>query len=287
MVKALVGYSGFVGSNICNLTEFSNLYNSKNVAEAYDTCPDLLVYSGVPAAMFIANASPQKDFEIILEAIDNIKKIKAKRVVLISTVAVYDRTSGVDETHIINEENILPYGKNRLYLENWVLENCEQSLIVRLPAIYGENLKKNFIYDYINIIPKMLNQSKYSELGGFESESVVFKNYELKEDDFYHCKNVDDKELFDYFCNNSFNATHFTDSRSVYQFYNLNKLWKDISIALEHNIRLLNIATEPVSVAELYYYICKKEFENHLSKEPFNYNIKSVNAELFGGKEKN
>jgi hypothetical protein len=49
-------------------------------------------------------------------------------------------------------------------LKKWVEENYNEHLIVRLPAIYGENLKKNFIYDYINYIPAMLTEEKYSEL---------------------------------------------------------------------------------------------------------------------------
>ncbi len=283
MKTALVGYSGFVGTNLAKNMEFTNLYNSKNIEDAFNTKPDLLVYSGVPATMFIANANPQKDFEIILEAIENIKKIDAKRVVLISTVAVYDTTIKVDEKHSINEKDILPYGKNRLYLEKWVLKNCDNSLVVRLPAIYGDNLKKNFIYDYINIIPKMLNQNKYDELSRLDA--IIENSYELQVDNFYHCKDANNMRLYNFFLGNSFNATHFTDSRSNYQFYNLNNLCKDVNTALKENIRLLNITTEPVSVAEVYKYLCGKEFTNYLSKDPFDYNVKSIYAELFGGND--
>ena len=35
---------------------------------------------------------------------------------------------------------------------------------MRLPAIYGIHMKKNFIYDYIHVTPAMLNQAKYEEL---------------------------------------------------------------------------------------------------------------------------
>ena len=44
MRSAIVGYTGFVGSNICDTTEFDAYYNSKNIEEAFGTCPDLLVY---------------------------------------------------------------------------------------------------------------------------------------------------------------------------------------------------------------------------------------------------
>ena len=45
---ALVGYTGFVGSNICAVAgkEIEAVYNSKNIEEAFGTCPDLLIYAG-------------------------------------------------------------------------------------------------------------------------------------------------------------------------------------------------------------------------------------------------
>ena len=42
--------------------------------------------------------------------------------------------------------------------------NYPDSLIVRLPGIYGINLKKNFLFDMIHIIPTMLKEDKYEEL---------------------------------------------------------------------------------------------------------------------------
>lgn len=279
MKTAIVGYTGFVGSNLSNSFDFDAKYNSKNIEDAYGTKPDLLVYSAVPAAMFVANSNPEKDLKKIEAAIENIKKIEAKRVVLISTIAVYDRTDGVDELHTINEENILPYGKNRLYLEKWVIDNCENSVVVRLPAIYGLNLKKNFIYDYINIIPKMLNKNKYEEL--LPLRDCIKENYELFPDNFYHCINDDSNELYMFFKNNSFNAIMFTDSRSVYQFYNLNRLWNDIDIALNNGVRLLNITTEPVSVSEVYEFLCGEKFKNEFNKQPFDYDVRSIHAILY------
>lgn len=283
MKSALVGYSGFVGSNLNASYKFTDLYNSKNVQKAYGTEPDLLVYAGIPAAMFKANTNPDGDFTDILQAIKNIKAINPKQIVLISTVAVYDRTFNVDENHVIDDTSLLPYGKNRLFLEKWVLENIKNKLIVRLPALYGINLKKNFIYDLINVIPAMLNEKKYQEL--CRDTGFIKQAYNLKSDHFYHLEvtEVEKKKIYEYFSSADFNALRFTDSRSIYQFYNLRRLWGDIQLALDNRIKLLNIATEPVSVAEVYKYLTGNDFKNELSTPPFNYNIKSVYSNLFGG----
>ena len=62
-MNALVGYTGFVGSNIYASGEFDSVYNSKNIESAVGTGPDLLVYAGVRAEKFLANNAPEKDLE--------------------------------------------------------------------------------------------------------------------------------------------------------------------------------------------------------------------------------
>ena len=74
-MKILVGHTGFVGSNLAESHAFDLCFNSKNISEAFGSNPDVLVYSGVRAEKFLANKEPEKDFEIILESIENIKKI--------------------------------------------------------------------------------------------------------------------------------------------------------------------------------------------------------------------
>lgn len=283
MKTALVGYTGFVGSNLAASYDFTNVYNSKDILNAYGTEPELLVYSGLPSAMFKANTAPEADFADILQAIENINAIRPQRIVLISSVAVYDRTFDVDETHHIDETALLPYGKNRLHLERWVADNYESSLTVRLPALYGINLKKNFIYDYIHVIPAMLNEKKYHEL--VTDCDFIKKAYTLASDKFYHFMATADikKRAYEYFSKASFNAISFTDSRSIYQFYNLERLWSDIQVALNNNIQLVNIVTEPVSAAEVYKYLAERDFTNVLEKTPYNYDIKSIHGDIYEG----
>lgn len=77
---------------------------------------------------------------------------------------------------------------------------------------------------------------------------------------------------------------NFTDSRSVYQFYDLSRLWDDIQIALKAGIRLWHPATEPVSAGELYRYLCGEEFINELNAIPARYDYKTIHDSFFGGK---
>lgn len=286
-MKTLVGYTGFVGSNLDAATNFDGRYNSKNISEAFGTAPDLLIYAGVPAAKYLANSAPEKDFEVILQAQENIKKIAPKKLILISTIDVFKNPVNVDEDSLIDTENLQPYGKNRRLLEIWVQENFSDSLIVRLPGLFGKNIKKNFIYDFIKKIPFRLTEKLFNQF--CENESALKNFYTSLDNGFYQCKNLnveEEKILRGIFDRLNFSALNFTDSRNFYQFYPLSRLWSDINIALKNNLQLLHLATEPVQTAELYHFLTGKNFVNEISETPANYDFKTKFANLFGG-EKN
>ena len=285
-MKYLVGYTGFVGSNLNDSYNFDGVFNSKNISEAYGKEPELLVYAGVPAQKFLANANPEQDKLTIDNAIDNIKKINPKKIVLISTIDIYKNPNNVDEDSEIELNGLQPYGYNRYQLEIWVKEHFNDYLIVRLPGLYGRNIKKNFIYDLINIIPSMLTPEKFNEL--FERENEIAKYYEEAENNFYKVNSLieeEKEELKKIFFKLDFSALNFTDSRGIFQFYNLKYLWQHIEIALKNNIKILNLATEPVLISEIYQNIMNKPFVNELNKPIPNYNFISKYAELFDGQE--
>lgn len=280
---ALVGYTGFVGSNIYSEGKIDAVYNSKNIESAYGTEPDLLIYSGLRAEKYLANNDPEKDMELINQAIENISKINPKKLVLISTVDVLKNPVDVDEMADIETEGLQAYGYNRYQLELWVRDHYKDALIVRLPGLFGKNIKKNFIYDYINVIPFMLKEEKYLELVNKENE--LEKYYHKQDNGFYKVDvREEDKEyLKNIFRKVGFSALNFTDSRSRFQLYNLSRLWDDINTALDNNLTMWHPATEPVTAGEIYKYLTGEEFVNELNGLPANYDYKTAYAEVFGG----
>ena len=283
-MNAIVGYTGFVGSNLYTPERFQAAYNSKNIETAYGTKPDLLVYSGVRAEKFLANSDPEKDRENIEQAKKNIENIHPKKLVLISTIDVFRTPVKVDETTPIETENLHPYGYNRYLLEQWVRNNYPYALIVRLPALFGKNLKKNFIYDYIHLIPSMLKEDKYKELA---EKNPKIKNYYKDQNNGFRkaiIPNEKEKqnEIKKIFKNLGFSALNFTDSRSTFQFYNLARLWDDIQTALNNNLTLLHLATEPIQAGDLYRFLTNKEFKNELPGKPAEYDYRTIHSSLFG-----
>lgn len=283
MTTAIVGYTGFVGSNLCASHPFDARYNSRNIAEAYGTRPDLLVYSGVRAEMFLANNFPDEDFRIVEGAVENIRRIEPRNVVLISTVGVYASTASGDEDTVIDRGALLPYGRNRLYLEDRVREAYPEALVVRLPALFGEGIKKNFIFDMIRIVPGLLKEAKYHEL---LDGTIYARDYADQGNGFYKCT-VDDgprfAELKRFFLDKGFTALNFTDSRSRYQFFDLLNLWGLITGALDAGIRLLTVTSEPVTAAEVYAHVFGEPFVNEFNPAHPVQDLRSLHAPRFGG----
>ena len=147
MKDLLVGSTGFVGGNLLRSHDFSAVCHSTDVSAYYDSRPELCVYAGVPAAMYLANTNPALDFKSVQDALENLRRICPRRLVLISSTAVYGTQNSVDEYTEMDTEGLSAYGKNRLLLEEWVRSDWPDALIVRLPALYGRGIKKNFLYE--------------------------------------------------------------------------------------------------------------------------------------------
>ena len=130
----LVGSTGFVGGNLRAKHTFAAVCHSSDIAAQYGTQPDLCVYAGVPAAMFLANADPEADMEVMRTARENLRKIAPKSLVLISSIAVFADSRGRCEDDAPGTDGLPAYGRNRLQLEQWVREDFNDALIVRLPA---------------------------------------------------------------------------------------------------------------------------------------------------------
>lgn len=279
----LVGSTGFVGGNLLASHAFAAVCHSTDIAAQFASEPDLCVYAGVPAAMFLANADPAADLAVMRGARENLRRIAPKAVVLISSIAVYADSRGKTEDDDPDGPGLAAYGRNRLQLERWVREDFPGALIVRLPALYGRGLRKNFLYDLHTITPSMLKPDKYDELAA--KSPLVRDGYTLAENGFYKQNGrVDAAALRDFFAHNGWNALAFTDSRSRYQFYPLARLWDDITRARAAGLTLLNLAPAPVSAAAVYAAVTgRDDWENTLPAPPFDYDLRSRHAELLGG----
>ncbi|HEX8125555.1 MAG TPA: hypothetical protein VF548_08240 [Allosphingosinicella sp.] len=149
--SALIGYTGFVGGTLLRSASFDHLLNSSNVGEMAGRSYDLVVCAGVSAVKWLANKDPDSDKAGIARLTGALKSVEAREFILVSTIDVYpDPSSGADEGAAIDPSANHAYGAHRYQLEEWVKSRFPLVRIVRLPALFGEGLRKNALYDLLN-----------------------------------------------------------------------------------------------------------------------------------------
>ncbi len=146
---ALIGHTGFIGSNINAVHTFDAYYNSANLHEIRGQHFDLVVSAAGRADSHRINADPDSDRREIDELLRHICTANIDKLSVMSTVCVYPGGSTPDEDAPITEEGLLPYGTNRAYLERRLSEAFD-TLVARLPQLYGRNLKKGIVHDLLN-----------------------------------------------------------------------------------------------------------------------------------------
>jgi nucleoside-diphosphate-sugar epimerase len=148
MTNALIGYTGFIGSNLCQSINFDYKINRNNISSLLSADFDEIICAGLPAEKWRANINPYEDLLNIKLLINTLNKVNAKKFILISTVDIYD-------TFNICYENtpsfaLEGYGLNRKYFEEFITNKFSNFIIIRLPGVFGNGLKKNVIYDLIH-----------------------------------------------------------------------------------------------------------------------------------------
>lgn len=150
VARALIGHTGFVGSNLGKALSFSHRYNSKNIDDMAGMRFDEIWCAGTSAVKWVANQAAEQDWEGVGRLLDVLEKVKADRFILISTVDVFRAPVGVDENTRVKTEGLEPYGLHRYRLEELVRSRFPGAFIFRLPNIYGPGFQKNALYDLMN-----------------------------------------------------------------------------------------------------------------------------------------
>ncbi len=136
MTSALIGHTGFVGSNLARQMRFDEFYNSKNIDDIRGRKFDLVVCAGAPGSKWWANEHPEEDQIALAHLIRHMQRVTVKKVFLISTIDVL----------IMMDE----YGRNRAGLEIVLTRLFDETIVCRLPALFGHGLKKNALYDLMH-----------------------------------------------------------------------------------------------------------------------------------------
>ncbi|WP_159873354.1 hypothetical protein [Novosphingobium sp. 9U] len=261
-MDGLIGHTGFVGSNLVRQHDFGARFNSANVGGMAGAAFDTLVCAAAPGSMFEANRFADRDAARIDALIGQLDAVgSATRFVLISTVAVLAGFAAEDEDTTAFE-TATPYGVNRRRLEAFVAERFPGALVVRLPALFGPGLKKNFLFDLMNPMPSMVPPAKLEQLHDVAGGSLAPLLDTLYPLDAELGMHVIDRASLDAtgrraaleeaIVDAGLGALRFTHPDSRFQFYDMRRLWRDIGLGLEHELDVLHLSPPALTAGEVH-----------------------------------
>ena len=78
---ALIGYTGFIGSNLLDFNKKLIKYNSKNIYKIRNRKFDIVICAGTSSKIWLSKKNPIEDKKKIKNLIDNLQTIKTKKFV--------------------------------------------------------------------------------------------------------------------------------------------------------------------------------------------------------------
>lgn len=259
---ALIGHTGFVGGALLRQTRFDACFNSANITEIEGARFGTLVCAAAPGSMLEANRAPERDKAAIDALIARLDSVEAERFVLISSIAVLADFAGRDDEGTSAFQQTLAYGRHRRALEAFVEDRFPGSLIVRLPALFGAGLRKNFLFDLMNPVPSMLTEARHAALLTALGDDLAEWLAALYAPDAATgllkldrpALGVDPRRASLEAALDALGATatQFHHRETTYQYYDTSRLWQDIGIAWEAGLTHLHLAPEPLAAAEIH-----------------------------------
>ena len=149
-MDALIGHTGFVGGNLLRQHAFGACFNTANIESLAGGNFDTLVMAGAQGKKWWANQNRDADRVGIQRALDAMRGVTARLVVLISTIDVVPQVAGADEGFDCASVPTHAYGENRLWLEGEMRARFGRVVTVRLPGLFGPDLRKNILYDLLH-----------------------------------------------------------------------------------------------------------------------------------------
>ena len=128
----LIGHTGFLGSVVDPMFQFDRRYITSTANSISESEFDLMVCAAPTGNRLKVQANAQYDLDMTLYLIEQIKKAKIKKFILLSTID----TIAKPDTQ---------YGMNRKILEEWVKNNLDNS--TRMPVLIHPDIKKNILFD--------------------------------------------------------------------------------------------------------------------------------------------
>jgi hypothetical protein len=155
-MKLLVGNTGLIGTTLKDSIKFDYEFNSKNLEDLLtlniDTVNTELHLCCLPATKWLVNKDPKADYDNMLKILSILSQRHFGTVVLYSTIDVYNEAPIKSNENSVIPVTSLNYGSNRYMFELLIKNtiNYKNLLILRLPSLFGNHIKKNILFDLLN-----------------------------------------------------------------------------------------------------------------------------------------
>jgi hypothetical protein len=152
-MKVLIGNTGLIGQTLQDYIKFDFVFNSSNINEFSEhQLEDVELYLAcLPATKWKVDKDILSDLDNMYQIISIIKNRSYKKIVLFSTIDVYNNTPIYADEHSHPIITKLCYGSNRRLFELMIKElDCLNTQIYRLPALFGHRIKKNVLFDLLH-----------------------------------------------------------------------------------------------------------------------------------------
>lgn len=197
-MNLLIGATGYVGGTILKTKQFDAHANSTNMGSFRNKYFDLIVCAGLPGQKWLANAQPIQDIKKISKLSQHLDSISAARAILISTIDVFENSfkkTELDSPDIFRE---IGYGVNRARFEIFFRNRFPNSSIVRLPALFSPDLRKNFIFDLLNNRAEQIYQVSPKSTFQYFNLSLINQILEIVNDSNIKVLNVSSEPITAY-----------------------------------------------------------------------------------------
>lgn len=259
-MDGLIGFTGFVGSALDRQHDFSARFNRENIGSFAAGAFETLVCAAAPGSMVEANRNTAADRRAVEALIEALGRARTDRFVLVSTIAALARFDGGADEGTADFQEELAYGRHRRMLEAFCGSAFRHCLVVRLPSLFGQGLKKNFLFDIMNPLPSFLSEARYAALYDAlgPSLSPVLASIYRMEDGFRRIDRgrlaqcADRAALEGAALERGVAAIAFHHPRSTYQFYDVTQLWADIARASDAGLGTIHLVPAPLAAGEIH-----------------------------------
>lgn len=181
--NAIVGHTGFIGTELKKIIKRPKCFSSKNINRLYHYDIKNLFIAAPSSIKFAALQNIEFDLNSIKTLILILNKTKIKKIYLFGTIDAVNFENVTNENSKTNLISCNSYGFYRGLFEKFCLNNFDTT-VLRLPVIFNNDIKKNFLFDIrrknFNFLPNPNSKLQFYNIDNLKEDLKIIKKKKIK-----------------------------------------------------------------------------------------------------------